>query len=51
MPLIPLETKVDDPEFRKLLSNDFSELIDEIEDKDGLVHLETLSIWVKYTNL
>jgi len=38
--LIPLQSKVDEPEFRKLLLEHFPELSEEIEDDEGLVHLQ-----------
>lgn len=38
--LEPVKFKVDGPEFRRLLLKNFPELYEEIEDDEGLVHLE-----------
>ncbi|MEO1034297.1 MAG: hypothetical protein AAFX44_01940 [Pseudomonadota bacterium] len=41
---MPFESKVDEPEFRRLLLQYFPEVADEIEDDAGLVHLEMASL-------
>ncbi len=42
--LIPFKHKVDEPEFRRLLLKHFPEVKEEIEDDEGLVHLEMGSL-------
>jgi hypothetical protein len=42
--LIPLESKVDEPEFRRLLMKHFPELSEEIEDDEGLIHMQMGSL-------
>jgi hypothetical protein len=42
--LVPFEFKVDEPEFRRLLLKHFPEVSEEIEDDEGLVHLEMASL-------
>ena len=42
--LVPFEFKVDEPEFRRLLLKHFPEVAEEIEDDEGLVHVEMSSL-------
>lgn len=42
--LIPFQSKIDEPEFRRLLMVHFPELSEEIEGEEGLVHLEMGSL-------
>jgi hypothetical protein len=42
--LVPFKFKVDEPEFRRLLLMYFPEVAEEIEDDEGLIHLEMSSL-------